>query len=251
MQGNGILAAAGAALAMVAIVALRYLATSGLFAWLGERRWPGLHRGLAQQIRREIGWSLASAAIYGLPAGIVAWGWQNRGWTQIYQDASAYPLWWMPLSFLLCLLIHDTWFYWTHRWMHAPRLLRAIHAVHHDSRPPTAWAAMSFHPGEALTGAFVIPALVFVLPLHVGVVMALLLTMTLMGRLAHPLQHFQSGRLCPEIPVEQENVDRLGAQITAKVLAIRVPTHLIARSFKPNPNQFSLILIGVSVWPGQ
>lgn len=74
MQGNGIPAATIAALAMVAIVALRYLATSGLFAWLGERRWPELHRGLGQQIRREIGWSLLSAAIYGLPAEIVAWG---------------------------------------------------------------------------------------------------------------------------------------------------------------------------------
>jgi len=181
MQGTGILAALFAALAMVAIVALRYLATSGLFAWLGTRRFPGLHRGLGPQIRREIGWSLASAVIYGLPAGIVAWGWQARGWTRIYDDAAAYPLWWMPVSLLLCLFLHDTWFYWTHRWMHVPRVFRAIHAVHHDSRPPTAWAAMSFHPGEALTGAFVIPALVFILPLHSGVVMALLLVMTLMG----------------------------------------------------------------------
>ncbi len=181
MQGTGILAALFAALTMTAIVALRYLATSGLFAWLGTRRFPGLHRGLGPQIRREIGWSLTSAIIYGLPAGIVAWGWQKRGWTRIYTDPAAYPLWWLPLSLLLCLFLHDTWFYWTHRWMHAPRVFRAIHAVHHDSRPPTAWAAMSFHPGEALTGAFVIPALVFILPLHVGVVMALLLIMTLMG----------------------------------------------------------------------
>src|SRR3546814_13097552 len=37
-------------------------------------------------MRREIGWSLASAAIYGVPAGIVAWGWQARGWTRIYTD---------------------------------------------------------------------------------------------------------------------------------------------------------------------
>ena len=36
------------------------------------------------------------------------------------------------------------------------------------SRPPTAWAAMSFHPYQALTGAVVIPALVFLVPLHVA-----------------------------------------------------------------------------------
>lgn len=179
------LAAALAAAAMTAIVALRYLATSGLFAWWGARRWPGLHRGLAPQIRREIGWSLLSAGIYGVPAGLVAWGWREQGWTRIYTDPAAYPLWWLPVSLLLCLALHDTWFYWTHRLMHRPAIFRAIHAVHHDSRPPTAWAAMSFHPGEALTGAFVVPLLVFVLPLHAGVVMALLLIMTVMGVTNH------------------------------------------------------------------
>src|SRR3546814_3287072 len=68
-----------------------------------------------------------------------------------------YPLWWWPCSVLLYLLIHDTWFYWTHRWMHRPALFRRCHAVHHQSRPPTAWTAMSFHPWESLVGAIVIP----------------------------------------------------------------------------------------------
>lgn len=170
---------------MVAIVGLRYLAVSGLFAWWGEKRQPGLHAGLKPQIRREIGWSLLSAVIYGLPAGVIAWGWQERGWTRIYVDPAAYPWWWMPLSFVVCLILHDSWFYWTHRLMHRPALFRWLHAVHHASRPPTAWAAMSFHPWEALTGAVVVPVLVMLLPLHVGVVLAVLLTMTVMGVTNH------------------------------------------------------------------
>lgn len=180
-----ILAAAGAALAMTVIVAVRYVLTSGLFAWLTERRMPGLHRRLSPQVRREIGWSLASSAIYGVPAGVLAWGWQERGWTRIYSDVADWPLWWLPLSFLLCLLLHDTWFYWTHRLMHRPAWFKAMHAVHHDSRPPTAWAAMSFHPVEAITGAVVVPVLVLVLPLHIGVVGLLLAVMTLMGVTNH------------------------------------------------------------------
>ena len=180
-----ILAATGAALAMTLIVAVRYVLTSGLFAWLTERRMPGLHRRLSPQVRREIGWSLASSAIYGVPAGVLAWGWQERGWTRIYSDVGDYPLWWLPLSFFLCLLLHDTWFYWTHRLMHRPAWFRAMHAVHHDSRPPTAWAAMSFHPLEAITGAVVVPVLVLVLPLHIGVVGLLLAVMTLMGVTNH------------------------------------------------------------------
>ena len=171
--------------AMTVIVAARYLGVSGLFAWAGLRRQPGLHAGLAPQIRREIGWSLLSAGIYGIPAGLAAWTWQEFGWTRIYMDAGEWPLWWLPVSFMLCLALHDAWFFWTHRLMHHPTLFRSIHAVHHDSRPPTAWAAMSFHPWEALSGAFVIPALVFILPLHVGVVLSVLLVMTIMGTTNH------------------------------------------------------------------
>ena len=173
------------ALAMTVIVGLRYLATSGLFAGLTARRFPGRLAGQGAQIRREIGWSLASAAIYGVPAGIVAWGWQNRGWTLIYTDAHAHSLWWMPLSVLAFLLLHDTWFYWTHRLMHRPWWFRAMHAVHHDSRPPTAWAAMSFHPWEADSGAVVVPVLVFLIPIHVAMLGLVLGIMTLMGVTNH------------------------------------------------------------------
>lgn len=173
------------ALAMTAIVALRYLAVSGLFAALTARVRPGAHDGLAPQIRREIGWSLASAAIYGIPAGVLAWGWQAHGWTRVYADWRAYPAWWLVAAPLIYLLAHDTWFYWTHRWMHRPAPFRAAHAVHHASRPPTAWAAMSFHPLEALTGAVVIPVLVLLVPIHVGGLAAVLAVMTIMGVTNH------------------------------------------------------------------
>jgi lathosterol oxidase len=180
-----LIALAIAALSMTAIVALRYFASSGFFAWLAGRKRPGQYAALGAQIRREIGWSLASAAIYGVPAGLVAWAWQNLGWTKIYSEIGAYPLWYLPLSLLIYLFAHDTWFYWTHRWMHAPRLFRLAHSVHHASRPPTAWAAMSFHPLEAITGAVVIPALVFVVPIHLSVLALVLTIMTVMGVTNH------------------------------------------------------------------
>ena len=173
------------ALAMTLIVGVRYLITSGAFAWATRLKHPGLYARLVPQIRREIGWSLASAAIYGIPAGIVAWGWDTRGWTLIYRDIDARPLWYFPASILLYVLAHDSWFYWTHRLMHRPWWFGHAHAVHHASRPPTAWAAMSFHPWEALTGAVVIPALVFLIPIHVGALAVVLSIMTLMGVTNH------------------------------------------------------------------
>lgn len=173
------------ALAMTLIVGVRYLLVSGAFALATERRHPGLYRGLTTQMRREIAWSLASAAIYGVPAGVLAWGWAHHGWTRVYTDIHLYPFWWWPLSVLLCLFAHDSWFYWTHRWMHRPMPFRIAHAVHHASRPPTAWAAMSFHPWEALTGAVVIPVLVLVVPLHWTALAAVLTIMTVMGVTNH------------------------------------------------------------------
>ncbi|HIV77570.1 MAG TPA: sterol desaturase family protein [Candidatus Sphingomonas excrementigallinarum] len=173
------------AIAMTLIVGVRYLLASGAFALATRARHPNLYAGLDPQIRREIWWSLASAAIYGVPAGIVAWGWQNRGWTQIYADIHAWPLWYWPVSVLLYLIAHDTWFYWTHRWMHRPAVFKAAHAVHHASRPPTAWAAMAFHPIEAVTGAVVIPLLVFVIPIHIGALGLVLTIMTVMGVTNH------------------------------------------------------------------
>jgi Delta7-sterol 5-desaturase len=179
------LSAIASAIVMTLIVGVRYLIVSGAFAYATNKVRPGLYANLTPQIRREIWWSLLSAGIYGAPAGLVAWAWQNHGWTRVYTGLSDYPLWYLPVSVLLYLLAHDTWFYWTHRWMHAPKPFKIAHAVHHASRPPTAWAAMSFHPWEALTGAIVIPALVFLIPIHVGALGVVLSVMTIMGVTNH------------------------------------------------------------------
>ncbi len=173
--------------AMIAIVGIRYLAVSGGFAWATRRVHPGLYGSerIRRQIRREIGWSLLTAAIYAVPAGAVAYAWDKLGWTLIYRDPAAYPLWWLPLSVAIYLFAHDSWFYWTHRLMHRPSLFRLMHAVHHNSRPPTAWAAMSFHPLEALSGAFLIPALVFVVPIHWAALAVVLTVATVFGVTNH------------------------------------------------------------------
>lgn len=180
-----LIAATVSAIAMTAIVAVRYLVSSGLFAWLTAQVRPGLYARQGRQIGMELRYSLLSAAIYGVPAGVVAWGWRTHGWTLVYTDPHAWPWWWFPLSILAWLSAHDTWFYWTHRWMHRPALFRAAHAVHHASHPPTAWAAMSFHPLEAITGAVVIPVLAFLIPIHTAALGVVLLVMTVMGVTNH------------------------------------------------------------------
>ena len=174
------------ALGLTLVIALRYLAVSGTFALVTARARPGLHssdRSRRRQ-RMERRWSLLSALIYALPAAAVLLLYRNGG-TAIYADASAYPLWWLPLSIFIYLFLHDTWFYWTHRLMHRRALFPIFHKVHHDSRPPTAWAAMSFHWTESVTGAVLIPALALFIPIHIGALGLVLLVMTIFGTTNH------------------------------------------------------------------
>lgn len=168
------------------MVALRYFLASGAFALLTARARPGFYARLGRQIAREIRYSLVSALIYGAPAGFVFWLWRHHDVGLIYTDWNAYPLWYLPLSALTYLFVQDSWFYWSHRAMHAsPRLFRLAHKVHHDSRPPTAWTAMSFHPIEAVSGAIVIPILVLVVPIHLAMLGLVLTVATVMGVVNH------------------------------------------------------------------
>ncbi|MBV7258655.1 sterol desaturase family protein [Erythrobacter sp. WH158] len=168
-----------------AFVAVRYFASSGLFAWITQRVRPGLYSGQKAQIGREIRWSLLATLIYGAPAGMLFWSWNHLGWTQLYSGLADYPLWYMPLSVFIYLFAQDTWFYWTHRAMHAPRLFKIMHKVHHDSRPPTAWTAMSFHWLESIVGAALIPAMLLVVPIHFAMLGVVLTIATIMGVTNH------------------------------------------------------------------
>lgn len=89
-----------------------------------------------------------------------------RGYTLVYTDISAYPIWWFPLSIFLALVIHDTYFYWMHWTVHRPKLFRHIHLVHHKSVNPSPWASYSFHFTEGVLEAMIVPILFFLLPMH-------------------------------------------------------------------------------------
>ncbi len=68
--------------------------------------------------------------------------------------------------FPVMLFVHDTYFYWTHRLMHHPKLFNLFHLVHHRSTNPSPWAAYAFHPLEAVVEAGIFIVFLFLLPLH-------------------------------------------------------------------------------------
>ena len=151
----------------------RYLVAAALMSAILAMFWrAGLaarklqaRRATARDIRREILTSLRSSLVFALlAAGVFVAA--VEGWFTVYRGfGRAGPLY-LVLSLALMLVAHDTWFYWTHRAMHHPRLFALFHRTHHLSRTPTPWTAYAFSVPEAIVqGAFVPLFLVF-LPMH-------------------------------------------------------------------------------------
>jgi Delta7-sterol 5-desaturase len=132
---------------------LRYLFLAGL-AWilcyvLFKRRW--LHRKIvmcfpkSSDVRREIRYSCSSLLIFGLVAAGTIWA-SRQGWTRIYWRVADHGWPWFWASIVMTIFLHDTYFYWTHRLMHNPRLLPIFHRVHHLSHNPSPWTAYASTP---------------------------------------------------------------------------------------------------------
>jgi len=162
---------------------LRYLLFASVayfpvYHWLRERL--GARKIQAQfpkrkDYRREVAYSFSTFCVFGFTGMTIH---ILRQHTQIYGDLASYPLWWFFLSIPLALVIHDTYFYWTHRIMHHPRLFKTMHLVHHRSTNPSPWASFAFHPLEAVVESGILIVLVFLIPMHPLAILAVLLVMT-------------------------------------------------------------------------
>ncbi len=97
-------------------------------------------------------------------------------YTQVYMDIGSYATWYLPVSVLLALLIHDTYFYWMHRLVHTKALYKHIHLVHHKSINPSPFAAFSFHFLEAILEAGAIVVIIFLIPIHPIAILSFVLT---------------------------------------------------------------------------
>ncbi len=172
------------------IIGLRYLLIAGGVWWM---QW-GRARGLGRQLNRErpsrrlmlqeIRYSLIATPIYALPAAIALEAFKAGG-TRMYLDPAQYGLWWLPISFLLLLIVQDTHYYWTHRLLHHPKLFAIAHAGHHRSREPSPFASFAFDPIEAVLTAWLLPLMVFLIPVNLWVVALLLTVMTVTAVMNH------------------------------------------------------------------
>jgi Delta7-sterol 5-desaturase len=167
-----------------------------LFSWLfhayfyiwDKTRWAARKLGTkpypSKQFRTEITYSVINAAIFSVvTAATYTLG--QKGYTQLYFDINQLPLWYLPISLGISMFIHETYYYWLHRIIHHPSLYRHIHQVHHDSLITSPWTAFSFHPIEGLLEALIIPAIIFVLPMHYSMLVLQLTIMTVSATINH------------------------------------------------------------------
>lgn len=115
--------------------------------------------------KREIVHSLQTSIILGVVTLLIVYT-PLKDISFLYEDMHEYPLWWMPISVLVALAIHDTYFYWMHRAIHHPALFKRIHYSHHESINPSPFAAYTFSFIEGVLQGMISPILIFSIPMH-------------------------------------------------------------------------------------
>lgn len=151
--------------------------------WL-RRRAVRIRAVVEGQKRRELVQSLLTVLVFsGVGTGVLLG--YHLGMSRIYFEAGQYGWAWLVASFVAMVVLHDAWFYWTHRAMHHPRLFRWAHRTHHLSLAPTPWTAYSFSAAEALVQAMFLPVVLLFLPVHQAVAFAWMAWMVLRNVMGH------------------------------------------------------------------
>lgn len=174
------------------IIVGRYFLIAGLFYLLfyrwffkyWEKRKINHKDFKAGQFRREIKWSIITSFLFALSGTITTVMWQH-GYSRIYTKLNLYGWWYLPVSLLVFMALHDSYYYWLHRWMHFPRIFRTVHKLHHDSKIASPFTAFSFHPIEGIIQAVFMPVLLMILPMHYYVIILQLTIMTFSSVINH------------------------------------------------------------------
>ena len=122
-------------------------------------------RPSSQDIRREIRQSVSALLLFSAYCLIVYHAARN-GATALYFEFAQRPWWWAAAGFAALVVLHDIYFYTTHRLMHLPPLFKTVHAGHHRSLTPTPWSILSFQPLETISQFGFFALMIFFVPLH-------------------------------------------------------------------------------------
>lgn len=152
-----------------------------MYSALGKQPPEGPHEGRLQGrkvIIADIKLSVLSVIFFALGAACFMTCY-NRGLTQVYTHWKIQDLSYFALSYVLVLWLQDTWFYFFHRLFHLRPLFKWTHRGHHQSKPPTPWTFFALEPMEAAIQVYFLLGITFIIPLHIGVLISILLTMAI------------------------------------------------------------------------
>jgi len=174
------------------IITGRYFLIAGIFylifyCWLPEKcqqRKLNKRQYKPKQLQTEITWSLINGLIFSFSGAVALILWQ-KGFTKVYTNIHDYGWWYLPVSLVISMLLHETYYYWLHRWMHHPRVFKIVHKVHHDSNITSPFTAFSFHPLEGVLQAIFFPVVLLFLPMHYYIIIVQLVIMSLSSVINH------------------------------------------------------------------
>ena len=159
---------------MTVVSALTIMSAAYFIFWillgkkLSNRKIQLSKRAGWSQIKVEIGATFLSF-IGGTGFSILLLSLNDVGVTKFYLEAGKYGLGYEVFVFIAMLVVSDTWFYWSHRAMHHPRIYKYVHALHHKSLDVNPFTSSSFHLIESLWLTVWVLLLAMIMPMSMTV----------------------------------------------------------------------------------
>jgi sterol desaturase/sphingolipid hydroxylase (fatty acid hydroxylase superfamily)/uncharacterized protein (DUF2147 family) len=117
----------------------------------------------ARQLATEFLFSLRSIALFST-VGFGLFMAEQAGFLPGPDLAASWGWPWFVISLVLMIVVHDAYFYWTHRLIHHPRVFRRMHLRHHRSNNPSPFTAYSFDLSEAVVNVTFVPLWMTLVP---------------------------------------------------------------------------------------
>ena len=147
------------------------------------------HRRIQQRPRRARPWlelqhSTTSILIFTLLlCGL--WIVSEAGFTRVYFTVAEHGTAYFVFSIVVMAVVHDTYYYFAHRFMHHPKVFRYVHKVHHSFSNPTPFASYAFHPLEALIEVAWVGPLMLIMPIHPAAFAIYVVILTVFNVISH------------------------------------------------------------------
>ena len=133
-------------------------------------------------IRREVFLSTIAIFFIGVLNFLFAYFAENIGIDVFFEkESSPMLVFYIPVFYVL----HDTLFYWTHRFLHLSFFFNLTHKYHHLSKSPSLWAAFSFGMFETFCQWLISLLAVLVLPFTILESQVLLFSVIVINAIGH------------------------------------------------------------------